>query len=217
MIVINKQLLAPVPFVVDGATIKVKDLGGDDLVVLPYTPQAILQRSSEAIEFRYILDETIVLFTNYTNDAQADVDYLDLTNKFVAMSAGGGGGGDASAANQTIQIGLETDIKTAVESSATSLNAIEAQTFKSGVYTTTTASITTTNTTVLAANANRKSLIIQSGAGGVLRIGLTSAPTATTGIRVIANSSVSFADFCPINAIIIRTETGVNNITILEA
>lgn len=103
---IDKKTLAVIPFVVSGATIKVKAISGEDLVVLPYSPQAILERSKEAIEFRYILDETLVLFTNYSNDAQADLDYTNLTAMFVAMSTGGGGGGggDASAANQLLEI-----------------------------------------------------------------------------------------------------------------
>ncbi len=92
-VIINKQHLAPIPFVVDGATIKVKDLGGDDLIVMPFSTGATLVRSTELIEFFYQIDDLKVVFTNYDNDADADIDYASLTALMVSMSSGGGGGG----------------------------------------------------------------------------------------------------------------------------
>lgn len=234
MIIIDKQLLAPVPFVVSGATIKVKGLLGDDLVVLPYTPEAILERSSEAIEFKYILDE-VVLFTNYLNDADADADYAALTDLLEDMASGIGG---ATAANQVLEIAELTAIKgnqtngtqvTTVSSSAlptgastaanqttgnSTLAIIATNTTFRGNVTDTLVPVTTTSAVVLVANSMRKSLLIWNNSGGFIRIGIGTTSLPNSGMRIPPNNGYSF-DFIPTQDIHIRTEAGVNNVNLI--
>jgi len=165
----------------------------------------------------YLLDTAAPVSIDFTQNQSIQATAQGVEQGFWDSPAGGFQGLILSSATaQTIKVGIGSGTGGYQRiSGAVSL------TGQQGVFTQTQATVTNANLQILAANAARKSLLIQNNdAAATMRVTVDgTAATATKGFRVVAGAMLDLTAFNPASAINAFMETagsGANNIDIAE-
>lgn len=157
-------------------------------------PDGQFELSSSVLPEPYIFKRAVVTSPTSSSDADLLAKLTDIFSE--AIGSGGGGSGGATSAKQDEQI-------TQIKGSNYSAEA--------------TVSIGNSSSVIVAANPNRKSLLINNTSGAVIYVNISGTTATTNSTRLANNESwhMTNAD-CPLNAVTGLRPSGTNSITIIE-